>query len=620
MRSLHVPGYIALFVAAAACSRSGPGGVETADGIDMLAKSGAEGSAAPVVLLGQDLPLRSSGSSDGSGWRLTESGYAGTYLRVAREGTVRLALDASAVGGGAPERLRLVVADESKEFQVGSGRASYELSAVLPAGTYVLRADLVNAPAGSGRALVVHQLSASGAEILREHSNANALDAANTYIQNFRRGPARVKLEGVAPGTRVKVSLERHAFGFGANIPFAENKLIPEAVPPGSDAERFQRLLLGHFNTVVLSNGGKWIYHEAERDQVQMAYVDRFLQFAAEHGLTARMHTLIWDTEQQPAWVVSTDSKAPGLLTRAHGGDADAKRELLEEIDERIHYYVEQRARHYLELDVLNESLHRPRYHQVLGDDGLAELFRRVGAAVTAGGAGTRLYLNEYNLLQWSKDPSVPDSAPDPYANWYRRHAEAVIARGGPLTGLGVQYYADGRSAGEIGEDAHSAARILAVLQNLSGTGLHLTLSEFAVNPGNLPADRGADVLEETLRVAFGTRQVDAFLIWATWANAAQKPPPLSILMDEKNELTPAGIRYQALMQEWDTELEVPVAADGSLEFAGFFGRYALSAGGETRCFTLSKGTSEYAVTAGARVAASDGEATRSRCAPARGE
>ncbi len=604
----------------AACSRNVPGSVAPASAQAAGANiaDGESTAAAPALLRGADFPLRSTGSADGAGWRLTDSGFAGTYLRVPAEGQVKLALQASgAANADAPARLDLVIADESRGFDVGGELARYELNVQLPAGTYVLRADFKNAKADSGRALVLHQLEVSGAEVLREHTNQNALDAANTYIHNFRRGPARVKLDGVAPGTSVKVSLARHAFGFGANVPFAENKLIPKVTPPGSDAERFQRLLLDHFNTAVLSNGGKWVYHEPERDQVQMAYVDRFLEFAAEHALTARMHTLIWDTEQQPAWVVSADSKSPGLLTRAHGGDADAKRELLEEIDERIAYYVKERARHYQELDVLNESLHRPRYYQVLGDDGLAELFRKVDAATKAGGASTRLYLNEYNLLQWSTNPLVPDAGPDPYSNWYRRHAEAVLAHGGPLTGLGVQYYADGRSSDEIGDNAHSAARILGVLQNLSGTGLRITLSEFAVNPGNLPPQRGADILEETLRVAFGTRQADAFLLWATWANAAQKPPPLSILMDDKNELTPAGIRYEALMKEWDTELELPVGPDGSVEFVGFFGRYALRAGGETRCLELSKGTREYIVTQAARVSESGPNPGRSPCVKA---
>lgn len=360
-----------------ACGGASPGALAPG------APSGSAGaveamSPAPAVLPGRDFPLRSTGSAEGTAWQLTESGYAGTYIRLATAGVVGIAVETSgsAAQGEAP-RVGLAIADERQLFHAGD-RTTHRMQVQLPAGTYLLRVDFPNGGGGQ-RKLLLHQLNVTGAELLPEHVNENALAAANTYIQAFRRGRATVRLEGVAPGTTVKVKLDRHAFAFGANIPFAENKLIPEVVTPGSDAERFQALLLDHFNAAVLSNGGKWIYHEPQRDEVQLAYVDRFLDFAAEHGLYARMHTLIWDTEQQPAWVVSTDTKTPGLLTRAHAGDAEAKRELYEEIDERIDYYVKQRARRYQELDVLNESLHRPRYHQVMGDDGLAELFSQGG-------------------------------------------------------------------------------------------------------------------------------------------------------------------------------------------------------------------------------------------------
>jgi len=87
---------------------------------------------------------------------------------------------------------------------------------------------------------------------------------------------------------------------------------------------------------------------------------------------------------------------------------------------------------------------------------------------VQAAGASTRLFLNEYNLLQFSSNPRT--GAPDPYANWYRWHAEDLLDAGAKLDGLGVQYYADGRGAAEIGDNAHSPARIFGVLQNLAGT------------------------------------------------------------------------------------------------------------------------------------------------------
>jgi hypothetical protein len=136
----------------------------------------------------------------------------------------------------------------------------------------------------------------------------------------------------------------------------------------------------------------------------------------------------------------------------------------------------------------------------------------------------------------------------------------------------------------------------MGVLQNLAGTGSRLTLSEFAINPGELPPERGADVLEETLRLVFGTRGADAFVMWATWGLAAQKPAPLSILVDADNALTPAGRRYESLLEEWSTALALPVAADGSIEFVGFYGDYAIDVAGQTRCFTLTKGQTQYSL------------------------
>ena len=134
--------------------------------------------------------------------------------------------------------------------------------------------------------------------------DAAALAAADAYIQSGRRGNARVRVAGVAPGTAVRVRLQRHAFHFGINVPGTFNRFLIEGAPPESEAGRFQRFVLDHFNTVVPSNGGKSIYNEGVRDFVTMDYIDLILRWAARNtGCFARMHTLIWDAEQQPHWV-----------------------------------------------------------------------------------------------------------------------------------------------------------------------------------------------------------------------------------------------------------------------------------------------------------------------------
>ena len=134
-----------------------------------------------------------------------------------------------------------------------------------------------------------------------------------------------MRVDGAAPGTPVRLRLRRHAFHFGVNATGTANRFLIEGAPPDSEAGRWQRFVLDRFNTVVPSNAGKWVYNEAVRDFVTMEYPDLMLRWAARHGLYARMHTLLWDTEQQPDWV-------PDLLGRAAAGDVDARADLVRAI------------------------------------------------------------------------------------------------------------------------------------------------------------------------------------------------------------------------------------------------------------------------------------------------
>ena len=414
--------------------------------------------------------------------------------------------------------------------------------------------------------------------------DAVALAAADAYIQSGRRGTARVRIGGAAPGTPARVRLTRHAFHFGINVPGTFNRFLIDGAPPASEAGRFQRFVLDHFNTVVPSNGGKWIYNEGVRAFVTMDYVDLILRWAARHGLTARMHTLIWDTEQQPIW-------AAELLTAAAAGDAPAKADLLRAIDRRIDYYVRDRAGGYADLDVLNESIHHPRYLDVLGAAGLAEVFNRVARVAGDAGVPLRLFLNEYNVLQGSRDPRKGPAAPlDPAASWYRRHVEAVRAAGGAVSGVGVQYYADARPGIET---PHSAARIALALRNLTVTGLPVELTEFGVKKGASRAE-AARILDETMRMVFGTPGTTGFVMFGFWAGAIWDTAPEAVLVDADWKLTAAGARYEQLMAAWSTDVTVPLAADGSLEFTGFYGDYTVEVAGKTFAFQLVRGTSTY--------------------------
>jgi GH35 family endo-1,4-beta-xylanase len=523
------------------------------------------------TLPARDLALKSAGAEAPNGaWTLGSGGFVGTYVHLDLAGDVMVNLGADAAA-------RIVVADHIIE-----ARSPDPHRFPLPAGTHFVRVQ----PADRAAPLTVRGVTIDGAEVRNEHTDANALAAADAYIVHFRRGAVSVKVDGAAPGTPVRVRLVRRAFDFGTNSPGVVNRWMMEDPEGGSDEAKFQRFVLDHFNALVPSNAGKWVYHEPTPGQVSMDYADAILRFAKKHNLRARMHTLIWDTEQQPPW-------ARELLKRALSGDERAKDELRRAISNRIRYYVGERAVHYDELDVLNESLHRDGYWKAFGAAGVADVFNEVARVAAGVNPRLRLYLNEYNVLQWSRRyPFDESDDPDPYANWYREHVEEVIRAGGAVSGIGVQYYVDTRPDAWA-KNPHSPARIFAVMQNLSTLGLPITLTEFGIRKEATP-EQAAEIYDQTLRLVYGTPQATGFLIWGFWAGAITENDVATTLADKDWNLTPAGRTFERLMAQWGTDMTVNVADDGTIRFIGHWGDYELTVGEKVRPLTLTKGTTEY--------------------------
>ena len=239
-------------------------------------------------------------------------------------------------------------------------------------------------------------------------------------------------LSGVAPGTTVGVSLKRHAFNFGTAVAGSNFSTLMDPNPtPGTDAYNYQQALKSQFNALVPENAGKWSENEYTRDGQWMPQLDKIVDFAVANEKRLRMHNLIWGS-QQPSWVNT-------LISQAAAGSTSAKNELREEISERIDYYVGDGssgdpAQNYVDLDVYNESVHTATgsYWDIYGADGIADIYNEVAQAVQDAGADTRLFTNEYNVLQDSGDY---------YGNWYRENIEEVVAAGGAVSGIGIQSY-----------------------------------------------------------------------------------------------------------------------------------------------------------------------------------
>jgi GH35 family endo-1,4-beta-xylanase len=534
---------------------------------------------------GSSLVLKSNGFDSGGSRTLQDNGYVGTYIDVPTAGSVTVSINAAGTAsGGINPLMNIVVGDYLAGFDVPSGSGLYEHTFELPAGKHFIRTELANDPGKTGRQLAIEQLNVSGATIDNTHTSANSLAVANNYIANFRQGNANLMLNGATPGTSVQVKLTNHAFNFGANMPGSSGTTY-------LGNTQFTNFFKEHFNAVVPSNGGKWSVNDPQFGPVTMAYADSIRTFAETNDMRFRMHALVWGT-QNPGDIQT-------LLDQARSGNAPAKATLRTRISERIDYYVGDgdgtpnetvdRAARYFALDVLNEHVHQGHYFDIFTPTELAGIFNEVQQAIDATNAEVDLFLNEYNVLQ---------NGDDDFGNWYRAGADQIVNAGGELDGLGIQYYARGSA---VAGQEHSPARMHQIMQNLSVGDFKLTLTEFGVQGGTVedPAE-AADIVEDSMRMFFGNPSADGYFHWGFWAGGTD--PNLQgagILANNDFTLTPAGERYEALMEEWSTDLTLPVGPDGAIDFTGFFGEYEITIGANTYTLDLTKGTTDYSLIVG---------------------
>jgi len=198
-------------------------------------------------------------------WTLSENGYVGTYFTLAAPGPVTVGVDASGATTDAVDpHMNIVIADTKAGFNVGAGTNNYQHTFDLPAGTYFVRTEFNNDVPAADRQLTIGSLSVNGATVSNTTSqttnNASALAAADTYINNYRKGAAQVAVVGAAPGTDVHVKLAQHAFNFGTAVggTFVGGGGNQYDVNTYLNNSNYTNFLLKYFNTVTQGNAGKW--------------------------------------------------------------------------------------------------------------------------------------------------------------------------------------------------------------------------------------------------------------------------------------------------------------------------------------------------------------------------
>jgi len=162
----------------------------------------------------------------------------------------------------------------------------------------------------------------------------------------------------------------------------------------------------------------------------------------------------------------------------------------------------------------------------------------------------------------------VNDYGPIGYGNRieeFKEHVRELRGAGAPIYGLGLQGHCPGR---------FNRGMVLSRFDSVGELDLPIWITEFDVDQPD--EDQRAGDFEDFYRIAFSHPAVEGVLMYGFWQEAQWRMN--SYIANTSWILNEAGRRYEALMDEWTTNIRATADENGHVSFRGFHGTYEISA------------------------------------------
>lgn len=366
-------------------------------------------------------------------------------------------------------------------------------------------------------------------------------------IEEMRRASFEIRLQDAdgqpLAGVPVRIEMQRHAFGFGGAV---QPRHLFEL--GGEERRAFYRdVTRRYFHRVTISNGLKWKHHAAQKHNVE-----RFLGWCLEHDLPVRGHCLVWGGFR----------RIPDELGHLRF-DRPALREAIEQhIIEFASMYDEP----LIEWDVLNEPWSDHEFMDLLGNEVVHDWFHLAEKA----NPGLTRWINDYGVL----------TRPSPrHQDFYFDYIANLLAHKVPVQGIGFQGHIPERFEPTPPEE------LLATMDRFAALGLPLQVTEFDFETTD--RDLQARYTADFLIAVFSHPAMTGLVTWTPFEYAKGRgPKPDAAFFDWRLREKPNASAWHELVNErWATRLEAVSDANGRLRFSGFKGRYALSAGNDSRAW-----------------------------------
>ena len=341
--------------------------------------------------------------------------------------------------------------------------------------------------------------------------------------------------------TEVKLSLRRHAFGFGSAV--VAKRFSGES----EDDRRYREIVDKLFSIVVFENDlkdGNWgPDFKEDRKAKRNAELDAAFNWLAERHIPVRGHYLM--------------QVATPFNLHAIKDNAVIRQRTLDSVKERM-AFVKDRV---IEWDVINHPIAWGGADMLNKRPGLETLDREV---FTLARSLTKLpfFINEDQVFR-----------PGPQCDDTFTYIEKLKADGFTVAGLGNQAHF---------HESYlpSPEHLLAVTDQFAKIVPHQSITEYDIVTTE-DEELAADYTRDVLIAVFSHPAYTSFLLWGFWEGSHWKAEAASWSKDWS--IRPRGeVLQEWIGRKWHTEITLKTDAKGKVSWRGFPGLYELTAQGRT--------------------------------------
>jgi len=415
-------------------------------------------------------------------------------------------------------------------------------------------------------------------------------------IEAHRKGDACITVTdengAPIPGVKVHIRQTGHAFRYGSNL------FMLEEFENEEKNEKYKEIMRSFGNMATLPfywdatepERGKTRYHKDSVKVYRRPAIDLCIEFCRENGIEPREHALAYEYFF-PKWLYDADIPT-----------------IQKELEKRFKEISERYAGSIPTIEVTNEMIHRQGRTAFYDDPDYVTWCFELAKKYFP---NNQLVINEGTRFIW-------DGVGRP-SNQYYAYTENAMLKGARIDAIGMQFHMFFRREDEYekSRDRYNPERLYRQMALFDQLGKPLQITEITIPAyTDAPEDEAlqAEIIEYLYSIWFSHPSVEQIIYWNMVDGYAHlwDPDPEKIRASQGNmslgenyyrggllrfDLSPKPAYFaikNLFEKKWRTHLDGCTAADGRLNFRGFYGDYEaeITVNGETKKqkFTLNRG------------------------------